>query len=163
MKFRKGDIVVPTEAVYPTGALAVDGYDNDGSLLVHPLGGGLQFRFKPAAEGQFRAVPKCEQESPLWRRSKFQIEGVEAEFDGWTDGRLWNGWAMPYFEFEQAERVVKLLTEGQGRFDSERDSFVTRSSDGKNEIWEGQTIIVLGGPHVKVYGVGAGAWIWDEI
>ena len=163
MKFTKGEIIVPVESVYPTGALAVDGYGQDGSLLAHPLGGGLQLCFKPIAEGQFRVVPKSEQESPLWRRSRFEIEGVEAEFAGWTDGRLWNGWAMPYFEVAEAERVLKLLTDGQGRFDSEKDCFVTRNSDGEDEIWEGRQIPVVGGQQVRVYGVGAGAWIWDEV
>jgi hypothetical protein len=31
----------PAKSVYPTGALAVEGYHKDGSPLAHPFGGGL--------------------------------------------------------------------------------------------------------------------------
>ena len=48
-------------------------------------------------------------------------------------------------------------------YDQERDAFVTRTQDGENEVWPGQDITVLGGAALKVYPIGAGAWIWDEI
>jgi hypothetical protein len=58
--------------------------------------------------------------------------------------------------------VVDVLTESKGRYDAERDCFVTFDTDGTDEIWESQTITLLGSQQVKVYGVGAGAWIWEE-
>jgi hypothetical protein len=162
MSFTKGDIIIPVEAVYPSGALSVDGYEADGTLLAHPLGGGLQYRFKTGAEKRFRVVPKAETESALWRRAKFSIEGVETEFQGWTKGQLWNGWEMPYFEFGEAQRVIEMLTDPKGKYDAERDCFVSPNSDGEEDIWEAVNVTMLGGATVKVYGIGAGAWIWDE-
>ena len=163
MKFTKGDIIIPVEAVYPTGALNVDGYEKDGTLLAHPLGGGFQYRLKPNADQKFRIVTADEQNGPLWRKAKFEIEGVEAEFTGWTDGESWNGWAMPHFEFDEARRLVDVMTDSKGRYDIERDCFVTTNTDGEDEIWKSQTVTLLGNQQVKVYGVGAGSWIWDEL
>ena len=162
MKFTKGDIIIPAQEVYPNGALTVDGYEKDGTLLAHPLGGGFQYRLKPNAEQKFRIVTDDEKAGPLWRKAKFEVEGVEAEFNGWTDGNSWNGWAMPHFEFNEAKRVVDVITDSKGRYDAEQDCFVTTDTDGEDEVWESQTITLLGNQQVKVYGVGAGSWIWDE-
>lgn len=163
MKFKKGDIIVPVEAVNQGEAMTVDGYECDGTLLVHPLGGGFQYRFKPGAEKQFRIVPNAEAEASLWRQARFGIEGVDAEFQGWTNGRLWNGWAMPYFEFSEAQRAIEMLTDSKGKYDAERDCFLSANSDGEEEIWGALSVTLLGGAQVKVYGIGAGAWIWDEV
>jgi len=162
-RFTKGDTIVPAEAIYPSGAMTVDGYEPDGTLLAHPLGGGLQYRLKPGAERKFRVVPRTEAASPPWRRCKFTIEGVDAEFQGWTNGRLWNGWAMPYFEQSEAEKVIEMLTDPRGKYDAGRDCFVSTNSDGEEDIWPAEPISVLGGQRLKVYGIGAGAWIWDEV
>ncbi|SPE52203.1 hypothetical protein SBV1_1460023 [Verrucomicrobia bacterium] len=163
MKFTKGQIIVRTEAVYPSGALAVDGYDQNGRLLAHPLSGGFQLRFERDAQRQFRVVTRAEQESRPWRRSRFEIEGTEQRFVGWTDGTRWSGWAVPYFEFAEAQRVIKLVAQGEGRFDPKQDCFVTQNAQGEDQIWKGRLISMAGGKQVKVYGVGAGAWIWERI
>ena len=163
MKLQKGDIIIPVQSVYPTGALTVDGYDKFGCLLAHPLGGGFQCIFKQNDEKRFRIVTADEQSCPMWRKARFTIEGGEGEFIGWTDGKSWNGWAMPYFEFDDAKRVVDVLTDSKGRYDAERDCFVTFDTDGGDDIWEFRTICLLGNQQVKVYGIGAGAWIWDEM
>lgn len=163
MKFTKGETIVPVEAIYPSGALVVDGYEADGTLLAHPLGGGLQYRFKPQAEMQFRAVSQTEAASPPWRRGKFTIEGVDGEFQGWTNGRRWNGWAMPYFEHSEAERVIEILTDPKGKYDVGRDCFISTNGDGEEDVWPVEIIHALGGPELQVHGVGAGAWIWEEI
>lgn len=131
--------------------------------MAHPLGGGLQYRIKAGAEKAFRVVPQTEKAAGLWRRAKFSVEGADAEFQGWTRGQLWNGWAMPYFEFSEAQRVIEALTDPKGKYDAERDCFVSANGDGEEEIWQAERIAVLGGQHVKVYGIGAGAWIWDEV
>jgi len=162
MKFRKDEIIIPIGDVYPANILVVVGYENDGILLAHPVGGGLQYRLTSADSLGFRAVSKEEWESPLWRRTTFAIEGFDETFLGWTDGRKWNGWAMPYFEFCEAEKVVELLGDGHRQFIAEKDIFRTQGQDG-DEDWEGRFITVLGGTEVKVYGIGAGSWIWDEI
>jgi hypothetical protein len=92
MRFKKDSIVVRDDSTYPEGALVVDGLAPSGDLLAHPLGGGLH-------------------------RAHFEIEGVDGKFAGWSDGRVWNGWAMPYFEFPEAEKVVAAMSSENGRHD----------------------------------------------
>jgi hypothetical protein len=159
--FKKGDIIIKSEAAYPTGALVVDGYDEQGRFMAHPLGGGLQYVFKPAVEKTFRVVSEEEQQKPLWKRSRFCIEGVDGSFEGWTCGRLWNGWEMPHFDYAVAEQVIKAMKELDGHYDSGQDAFVTKSTDGE-EVWAAETLRTLGDHPVKAYPVGAGAWCWEE-
>jgi hypothetical protein len=160
--FKKGDIIIKPEAAYPTGALVVDGYDERGRFMAHPLGGGPQYVFKPAVEKKFRHVTDEEQKKPLWKRSRFCIEGIEGSFDGWTCGRLWNGWEMPHFEFAIAQQVVAAMKQQDAHYNSSRDAFITRSPDGEEEAWRAEPSQTLGDQTVKAYPVGAGAWCWEE-
>lgn len=41
-EFKTGDKIILVEAVYPNGAMVVVGYEQNGTLLAHPLGGGLE-------------------------------------------------------------------------------------------------------------------------
>ena len=48
----------------------------------------------------------------MLREAKFVIEPLgETVFDGYTQDEDWNGWACPYFTFEQAERIVEAYSE----------------------------------------------------
>lgn len=156
----KGAILVPCDRQYPDGALVVDGYETGGSLLAHPLGGGFQFTITPAEAARLRPVGGGEQQSPLYRKAKFSVEGLDGEFEGWTDGTTWNGWAKPRFELAAARLLARVF---EGTFDEQRDCFITKSGDGEDEIWAAEIISILGGTLLKVYPIGAGAWIWDEI
>lgn len=161
MTFQKGDIIVRSNENYPEGALVVDGFDPTRNLLAHPLGGGLQLIIPPSDIPRFGIVEELEM-TRVFRRSYFSIEGVEEQFEGWSDGRHWNGWAMPHFEFQQAQRVVAAFDPENGHYNASTDSFVTRTSDGDEESWLGETIALPDGGEVKVYPVGTGSWIWDE-
>ena len=37
----------------------------------------------------------------------FTIDGIAPAYIGYTSGRLWNGWATPYFEVNEAFAVMK--------------------------------------------------------
>lgn len=161
MSFRKGDIIVRADAAYPEGALIVDGFDGDQGLLSHPMGGGLQLIIPPSEIARFM-IPDELEKTPVFRRAHFSIEGAEVQFEGWSDGRLWNGWAKPRFEYVQAERVVAAFDPNNGRYDATDDSFVTATADCEQESWPGETIALPDGGTAKVYPVGAGSWIWDE-
>ena len=69
---------------------------------------------------------------------------------------------MPFFEFGEAQRVIETLTDFKGKYDSGHDCFVTRIADDEDEVWEALNVTLLGGAQTKVYGVGAGSWIWEE-
>lgn len=163
MKFSKGDIIIPVQNAYPDGALTVDEYESDGTLLAHQLGGGFQCRFNPLSQSKFKVVPNNQLTETVWRRTKFCIEGIDGFFIGWSNGRLWNGWAMPVFEFTEATNITNAVQDFKNRFDGKNDCFITTNGDDEDEIWSSQTISVHGGTPLKVYGIGAGSWIWEEI
>jgi hypothetical protein len=162
MRYSKGDILVPKGKQYPDCAVVVDGYDQRGRLVMHPIGGGLETHLTALSAGVFRLVSEDERVGTLFRSTRFVLSDSEAVFEGWTDGRLWNGWAMPRFEKGEAERLVRWLGEGQGRYDGAQDAFVTRAHCGEDEIWRAETVIISDGSAVKVYPIGAGSWVWDE-
>lgn len=95
MKFSKGDILVPKGKQFPEGAIVVDGYDAQGRLLMHPMGGGLQARLDVVSASVFRLVNEAERAGTLYRRAWFALAESDEAFVGWTDGRRWNGWEMP--------------------------------------------------------------------
>jgi len=98
----------------------------------------------------------------LHSRAGFSLMDSDESFSGWTDGNSWNGWAMPHFEFTEAERLIRWLNDGKSRFDEKRKAFVTFSTDGEEEVWEGTEIRVSDGTTVQAFPVGAGSWCWDE-
>jgi hypothetical protein len=163
MKFIKGDILVPKERQYPDSAIVVDGYDAQGRLLMHPMGGGMQVRLDAVSASVFRLVTDAERAGTVYRHGRFAIADTEETFEGWTDGRQWNGWEMPRFERSEAARLIEWLKPERAWFDAERDAFVTVSQDGEEEIWAAEGVVVSDGSKLVVYGIGAGAWIWDEV
>lgn len=163
MKFSKGDILVPKGKQFPDSAVIVDGYDQRGLLLMHPMGGGMQARLDAVSVSVFRLVDEAERAGTFYCRGRFALAESNEAFDGWSDGRRWNGWAMPRFERSEAERLIESLKDQRARFDAERDAFITVSQEGEEEGWPGESVVVSDGSVLTVYGVGAGAWIWDEV
>lgn len=163
MRFSKGDILVPKERQFPDGAFVVDGYDERGRLVMHPLGGGLEAHVDAVGASVFRLVPEDERAGTMFCSGRFTLADSDELFIGWTDGRRWNGWEMPRFERNEAERLIEWLGEERARFDAERDAFVTVSQDGEEEVWPAESVLISDGSKLAVYGVGAGAWIWDRV
>ena len=130
---------------------------------MHPMGGGMQARLDAVSVSVFRLVDEAERSGTLYRRGRFALAESEESFEGWTDGRRWNGWEMPYFERSEAERLIRWLGDGRARFNAEGDAFVTLSQDGEEEVWQAQSVVISDGSKLRVYGVGAGAWVWDEV
>ena len=162
MKFSKGEIICREYAMYPEGALVCDGYDGAGRLLAHPLGGGLQLTVPAQDEPRLRVVAEGEKAAALSRKGRFALADGEAAFDGWSNGELWNGWAMPRFEKAEAERVLARFGGQRARFVGELDAFVTMSQDGEEDVWGVEVITIADGSRIKAYPVGAGAWTWEE-
>jgi hypothetical protein len=164
MKFERSTIIILKDLRYPAGAMVVEGYDDNGALLVYPLGGGFQRSVLAAAQANLRVVPREEIESAPFRRAKFYIEGVEMEmeFEGFTDDRLWNGWDTPRFTRSEAEGVIAALGGETARYDSVADEFITRISD-EDETWPAETIVLSDGVQIEVYPVGASSWCWNKV
>lgn len=162
MSFRKDEIIVRKDMKYPESALIVDGYDALKALLAHPLGGGFQIRIPQEKQLHFAQV-STEEMMPIYRRGIFTLEGTEGKFTGWTDARNWNGWAMPRFEFAEAHRLISAFGESLGKYDPTADAFITAMDGGDEEIWPAEIIALPDGGTVKVYPIGAGSWIWEEV
>lgn len=100
---------------------------------------------------------------------KVSIDG-SYEADAWVDdSRDWNGWALPYFPFDEAQHVLDESTESEYssvsgyRYDEDEDAFYVTDDDLSGEaIYEGVPIFNESGDQVGIgYPIGAGEWIWD--
>lgn len=100
-----------------------------------------------------------EEAVPIYRRTRFEVEGCDASFDGLSDGTAWNGWARPWFDSQTAQTVLAALAPGW-RYDEHADAFITPSDDG--ESWPAATVDLPDGGAAKLYPIGAGSCIWDE-
>jgi hypothetical protein len=91
------------------------------------------------------------------RNAKFYLDCLpDHEWDGFTEGDDWNGWACPYFTEAEALRLnaaLVALATAEGHLDD--DTFDIRWS-----LSDWRTLTVQGQP---VYGVGAYDWTWSEI
>lgn len=98
------------------------------------------------------------------RVAEFALDFLDnVTFEGYTQGEWWNGFACPYFSFEQAQRIVTAWR-GKGwgaRYDAEVDTFLFEMNVGtKTSDFEAYSGMDFG--KRKYYRVGAFSWIWDE-
>jgi hypothetical protein len=157
-----GEVVVRDDLKYPEGALVVDGFDANGDLLAHPLGGGFQFTVPAEEIDRFHRVGDAES-IPVFTRGTFQIEGIDGDFEGWSDGTFWNGWEKPCFTREVAERVLQSCGH-KWSYDAASDTFdVYSSGEEEPEQFCGESVQLGDGGTAKAYFIGAGSWIWDKI
>ena len=96
----------------------------------------------------------------------FTIDGFAPAYIGYTSGRLWNGWATPYFEIAEALQVMNDYNNNTDRpmwYDEETDSFrIAETEYTDAEIWKGTNIQTDEG--IKhLYGIGAYSWVWDAV
>lgn len=119
-----------------------------GNVQVAPRGGGF-IRQLPA-ERFSRDFTAYNTSGESWQQKYVELDGGQP-FNCWAkpDDR-WNGWAQPYFEPAEAERVAARFG---GFVDSERAVF-------GEESWPVTTISTHLGER-EVYGIGAGSWVWD--
>lgn len=92
---------------------------------------------------------------------RFYIGSIEDKsFWGYTQGKKWNGWAMPLFLKEQADKVAEAFNaEGDTvTYNPQTDSFIVLL-DGADEYEVFKGVEIDG---TMYYPIGAGSWIWDE-
>lgn len=100
------------------------------------------------------------------RKSAFALCEDPNAYIGYTSGRLWNGWATPYFTLEEAQRLQAEFSQGADSpmlYDVTKDEFRLKyEDDDEPYIWEGEDIQTVDG--IKhLYGIGAYSHIWDEL
>jgi hypothetical protein len=94
------------------------------------------------------------------RKAMFSIESLSNQiFEGYTQDETWNGWACPYFTFEEASKIVEAQrkTGEDAWYDQDSDQFIFRIQ-GEEEVFPAIQI-----QNLKVYSIGSTSWIWDEI
>jgi hypothetical protein len=164
--FERYDIIAPREHLeeWTTWGLVVEEVRPNGSIVAYRLGGGFNRVFSLEKIGfyDFVKVPDRLLENPTWYTGKFYAEWIDKTYRGWTTGAKWNGWAVPYFEFDEALRYAN--DSGNTRYDQEKDAFVTiiEGQEDDPEIDAGTIISVPDRGDVVVYPIGAGSWTWAE-
>lgn len=98
--------------------------------------------------------------------SKFSLDPLIGQsFDGYSLGEVWNGFACPYFTFEQAQRVADVSRRfGFGAwYDEDLDQFVFAGEDESSDPNECESFPSTMIDGAKFYPIGAFTWIWEEI
>jgi len=131
-------------------------------MLAYPLGGGFQVTIPAHDERRFRAVEPTEKQAGLFRSGNFTISDCDQFFRGWTDCQVWNGWEKPRFDRATCEAILKWIEGVKSQYDRGRDAFITISQDGEEEAWPVESITIVDGSEITVYGLGAGAWVWEK-
>lgn len=101
------------------------------------------------------------------RKAKFWLDTLNTSVEGYTDGSQWNGWAVPYFDRRQADRLVEIYNslewgpEKKAWYEAGNDQYcfiVDGSSE--PECYSGETLSEEN-VHGSLYPVGARNWIWE--
>ena len=101
-----------------------------------------------------------------FRKAKFNIDGQQDVFEGYTDGQLWNGWECPHFPKTELPKIAAWLgtQEAEAEYVEAADTFVVMSTESEIETEEFPGLdIVVDGEIIHVYAIGAWSWIWDEV
>lgn len=94
------------------------------------------------------------------REARFTIDTFGDEiFEGLTHGDTWNGWARPFFTFDQAQRIVEAHRSNGMRawYDHAQDAFGFEFSEEEVDTFPAEVV-----EGRRLYPVGAGCWIWEE-
>lgn len=110
----------------------------------------------------------------LIEATRFSLDPLPNEvFQGFSDGRTWNGWACPYFTKDQADRLVTAWERHgyQAAYNAQADVFKfgpldTVGDSAAVDLNDPEEAEQFGAVEVdgrKLYPIGAGAWIWDMV
>jgi hypothetical protein len=104
----------------------------------------------------------------MFYKTQFEIEDWLGPFEGWTDGRQWNGWECPAFEFDAAVNIMEAWNavafiggDYEARYDAGNDEFCFR---GGGSDWDCFRAVAqdICGKRTTVYPIGAYCWIWNQ-
>ena len=100
----------------------------------------------------------------MLRETRFSIDTLgDRFFEGFSMDEEWNGWACPYFTFEQAQQLVNVYGEGglKAWYDEASDAFSFEIDGNSLEETDTFPMSVIDGK--KLYPIGAFCWIWEEV
>lgn len=163
-EIEKDQIFIQKEEQYPHKAVRIEGLEGDDVKFYNMNGGWRQSLPQAKFARIFREVTEEEKANPQAYASTFGIDDYfEPPLEGFTKGFLWNGWATPFFEIEEAKRIQETM--GDLSYDEKRDVFIFKTEDDDPEDppeeFAGQDLVV-NGETKRVYPIGAGLWTWDD-
>ena len=98
-------------------------------------------------------------------KALFTIDGFQCPHIGYTEGKRWNGWATPFFEIDEALKVMEEFNDYGPDFpiiyNEATDTFTVEEIGGGNgDEWKGANYQTEEG--IKhLYGIGAYSWVWE--
>jgi hypothetical protein len=103
-----------------------------------------------------------------WAAGRFYLNPSGPSFLGYHKGQKWNGFAVPFFKYQDAKKVVaSVVDSGESYaghyFNKEADQFTLIPHNVPcyaGEQTKGEDIFVDGNT-IHVYGIGAGGWTWN--
>lgn len=157
----EGKVYVLRTGQYPRDAVRVERVE-DGKVHFSPLGGGFMYSQSEADFARSFRVHDPKAERLQYRQAQIGGDHVYgAPYLAYVDGRLWNGWAMPMFPRESAERMMREL-DGI-RYDGDQDAFIVDfGGDFEPEVYTPEQIVVDGEP-IIVFSIGSGSWCWEVV
>lgn len=134
----------------------------DDHVFVAPYHGGFEMRI-PQDVFNKEYVQVDIDDLYCFRKGRFSAEGGE-DFNGFTDGRVWNGWACPLVTLEVAAKMLETCCDGETLiFSRDGDVLIVTDScypDEPHKL-EASAIEVDGEKHA-VYDLGQLGWCFTE-
>lgn len=131
----------------------------DCRIAFYPAGGGFQ---RTMLAGDFFEQFTQDLEDDPYRAVKVEIDGCGRTYWAYSNGKRWNGWACPYFEMDQVREMAQEM-HGSFTYHEEIDTWAVALEEGDDDVYIfSSEIIEVDGQPVKVFGIGAGSWCWDE-
>jgi hypothetical protein len=104
------------------------------------------------------------------KESVFYLDIMEKKkYNGYTTGETWNGWACPYFKFEEAEKIAEdqdllnQISSGDARHEAKyvEDEDQFSFYEPYNDEWYDFKAVEINGE--KLYPIGTRYWTWSEV
>lgn len=161
--FKRDDVVLFKAGEFPRDAYTVMEALQDGGLRISPMGGGRFYHVRPdqVASDNFRKVDPATHPR-TWRKARFSLECGDEKptmYTGYTDGRRYNSWDVPFFTLAVAKKIAKELG---GAYDAKRGALVFPVDDTRDqeEVYEGE--LIPEAHSESLFCLGNGGWVWFE-
>ena len=107
---------------------------------------------------------------PIWRKIVVSMDGL-GQYEAWTSGETWNGWATPHFEWAETRRLCADLRKMVARVDGweaiayypNKQAYVGRDLYGESYNEYKRVNIVVNNRTIETYPIGAWAWCWYDL
>lgn len=99
------------------------------------------------------------------RTFRFTIDLLDSKtFKAYTQDEDWNGFACPYFNYNQTQNLLDAwISAGRdAKYETETDQFTFEVDSGENaKDYDSFLAVEIDG--LKFYPIGAFSWIWEEV